>query len=71
MTLVDNELASPRFITECTPTYIELIHDFIFSKVALKLAEFRQCRGVFGGLKAEELDDNTGLYLEASGEPFR
>jgi DNA-directed RNA polymerase III subunit RPC1 len=69
MTLVDHELATPRFRNECTPAYLETVRNFIFSNVARKLADSRRCRGMFDALeKADEWDEGTDLSLGASGE---
>jgi len=66
MTLVDHELATPRFRNECTPAYLETVRNFIFSNVARKLADNRRCRGMFEALEKE--DAETGISLGASGE---
>jgi DNA-directed RNA polymerase III subunit RPC1 len=69
MTLVDHELATPRFRNECTPAYLETVRNFIFSNIARKLADYRRCRGMFNALeRPDEWDEGTDLSLGASGE---
>ena len=69
LTLVDHELATPRFRNECTPAYLETVRKFISSNVAHKLADFRRGRGMFDGLhKVDERGEGTDLSLGTSGK---
>lgn len=69
MELVDIELATKRFTSECTPAYRGLIHDFIKENVAVALANLRKYHGMFDALERyEEWDEEIDLSLGASGK---
>ncbi|KAF8974574.1 hypothetical protein BDZ97DRAFT_1774354 [Flammula alnicola] len=65
--LVDRELATPRFRTECTPAYLDVVRTFINDKLANKMAKSRLKQGMFEALEREdEWDEHTDLSLGAS-----
>lgn len=69
MNIVDSELATPRFRSECTQAYLDIVRNFIFDNIAHKLADFRRSRGMFDALEKDvEWDENTDLSLGASGK---
>jgi DNA-directed RNA polymerase III subunit RPC1 len=67
--IVDHELATKRFTSECTPAYLATIRSFIADHIVHKLAEARKSRGMFDALeRAEEWDADTDLCMGADGE---
>ncbi len=69
MNIVDSELATPRFRSECTPAYLDIVRKFIFDNLAHRLADFRRIRGMFDALEKDvEWDEDTDLSLGASGK---
>jgi DNA-directed RNA polymerase III subunit RPC1 len=66
--LVDRELASQKFASECTPAYLATIRKFVADNVTL-LADHRRYRGMFDALEREtEWDEDTDLSMGASGK---
>ena len=66
--IVDHELASEKFTSECTAAYLVTIKGFITDHVVRKLAEARSSRGMFEALEREnEWDAETDLSMGASG----
>jgi len=69
MNIVDSELATPRFRSECTQAYLDIVRKFIFDNIAHRLADFRRSRGMFDALEKDvEWDEDTDLTLGASGK---
>lgn len=67
MEILSHELSTPRFMSECTPSYIETIREFVTENIAGRLANMRQIRGMFDALeREEEWDAETDLSLGAS-----
>ncbi|KXN84194.1 DNA-directed RNA polymerase III subunit rpc1 [Leucoagaricus sp. SymC.cos] len=65
--ITDKELATPRFASECTQTYLDSVRNFIHDRVARKIAENRKCRGMFEALeREEEWDADTDLSMGAT-----
>ncbi|KAE9394109.1 beta and beta-prime subunits of DNA dependent RNA-polymerase [Gymnopus androsaceus JB14] len=65
--LVDQELATKRFTTECTSTFVDGVRNFIFDNVVTKLAQARGDRGMYEALdRPSEWDEETDLSLGAS-----
>lgn len=65
--LVDRELGTHRFISECTAAYLDLIKGFVADHIAQKVANVRKSRGMFEALEREaEWDAETDLSLGAS-----
>jgi DNA-directed RNA polymerase III subunit RPC1 len=66
--IVDRELASEMFTSECTAAYMATIRGFITDHVVHKLAEARRSRGMFEATEREdEWDVETDLSMGASG----
>lgn len=66
---VDNQLAQARYATECSPSYITIVRDFIMEHIVHKLADTRRRRGMFDALdKSDEWDADTDLSMGATGE---
>jgi DNA-directed RNA polymerase III subunit RPC1 len=69
--IVDCELASEEFISECTAAYLDTIRCFITEHVVHKLAAARGSRGMFEATEREdEWDADTDLSMGASGKSF-
>ncbi|PPQ95505.1 hypothetical protein CVT26_008533 [Gymnopilus dilepis] len=67
MEIVDRELASPRFKNETAPPYVAAVREYIYKKVAGKVAAARGSRGMYEALEREdEWDEYTDLTLGAS-----
>ncbi|KAH9482988.1 DNA-directed RNA polymerase III subunit rpc1 [Psilocybe cubensis] len=67
MEYVDRELATPRFVNETSPTYLDVVRKFIFDNVANKMAEIRRNHGMFDALEKEgDWDEDTDLSMGAS-----
>ncbi|KAJ8514890.1 hypothetical protein ONZ45_g7635 [Pleurotus djamor] len=67
MEIVDAQLATSRFVSECPPTYLETVRNFIHDGVAKKLADMRHSRNMFDALEREsEWDAETDLSLGAT-----
>ncbi|KAG2114656.1 uncharacterized protein F5147DRAFT_677590 [Suillus discolor] len=65
--LVDLELRKPKFTSECTPTYVDTIRDFIVQHIAHHLAKMRKSQGMFEALeRSDEWDRDTDLSMGAS-----
>lgn len=65
--IVDRELASEKFTSECTAAYLATIQGFIKDHVVQKLAEARSSRGMFEATeKEDEWDADTDLSMGAS-----
>lgn len=65
--MVDRELSTQKFTSECTADYLATIRGFIMNNVTL-LVEHRRYRGMFDALEREaEWDQDTDLSLGASG----
>lgn len=68
---VNNQLAQPRYASECAPSYIEIVREFIMEHVVKKLADTRRRRGMFDAVeKSDEWDVDTDLSMGATGETF-
>ena len=66
--IVEKQLTSHQFMSECTPSYLTTIRKFISDHVAGKLAQLRKGRGMYDALeREEEWDEETDLSLDASG----
>ncbi|OCH86035.1 beta and beta-prime subunits of DNA dependent RNA-polymerase [Obba rivulosa] len=64
---VDRELATRRFISECTPAYLATVRGFISEHIVDRLAEVRRQHGMYDALEREaEWDEETDLSLGAS-----
>ena len=69
--IVNQQLSSKRFRSECTPAYLASIRDFIQTRVVRWQAEIRSSRGMFDALERdEEWDEYTDLSMGASGSCF-
>ena len=67
--IVDRELSLPRFVAECTPSYIATIRAFLSDHVAHRLATVRKSRGMFEALeRSDEWDEETDLSMGATGD---
>lgn len=67
--IVDLELASEKYTSECTAAYLATIQGFITDHVVHKLAEARSSRGMFEATEREdEWDADTDLSMGASGK---
>ncbi|KAJ3826441.1 hypothetical protein F5878DRAFT_258749 [Lentinula raphanica] len=65
--LVDKELGSKRFTTECTPTYVDSLRSFLVDKVVTKLARARTDQQMYDALeRSSEWDEDTDLSFGAS-----
>lgn len=67
--VMDQELATPKFLSECTPTYIAMIRSFIADGVVERLgANIRQSHGMFEALERrdDEWDADTDFSLGAT-----
>ncbi|KIK07595.1 hypothetical protein K443DRAFT_86774 [Laccaria amethystina LaAM-08-1] len=65
--LVDRELGTHRFISECTAAYLATIKGFVADHISQKVANVRKSRGMFEALEREsEWDAETDLSLGAS-----
>ncbi|KAF8876261.1 hypothetical protein BD779DRAFT_1560988 [Infundibulicybe gibba] len=65
--IVDRELATPRFTSECTAAYLATIRGFVTDRVAHRLGRVRKQHGMFEALEREsEWDENTDLSMGAS-----
>ncbi|KAL0949102.1 hypothetical protein HGRIS_009191 [Hohenbuehelia grisea] len=64
--ILERELSTPRFASECPTTYIDIIRSFVAGQVQ-NIAGQRQSRGMFDALEREaEWDEDTDLSLGAS-----
>lgn len=67
--LVDKELGTKRFTTECNPTYVDAVRNFVIESVVTKLAQARTDRGMYEAMeRPTHWDEETDLSLGASGE---
>jgi DNA-directed RNA polymerase III subunit RPC1 len=67
--IVDHELESRNFASECATTYLETVRSFVADRVVRQLAEVRKGRGMFDALERnDEWDADTDLSLGASGK---
>ncbi|KAJ3810847.1 hypothetical protein F5876DRAFT_40963 [Lentinula aff. lateritia] len=65
--LVDTELGTKRFTTECTPTYVDSLRNFLVDNVVTKLARARSEQGMYDALeRSSEWDEDTDLSFGAS-----
>ncbi|KAH9977877.1 beta and beta-prime subunits of DNA dependent RNA-polymerase [Lactifluus volemus] len=65
--IVDRELSLPRFVAECTPSYLATIRAFLSDHVAHRLATVRKSRGMFEALeRSDEWDEETDLSMGAT-----
>jgi len=65
--IADQELATQKFVSECTPSYVSTIRDFVSKHVVGKLAHLRRSRGMYDAMEREaEWDAETDLSMEAS-----
>jgi DNA-directed RNA polymerase III subunit RPC1 len=66
--ITNRELAMQKFTSECTPSYVSTIRDFVGKHIVGKLAHLRRSRGMYDALEREaEWDAETDLYMGASG----
>jgi DNA-directed RNA polymerase III subunit RPC1 len=66
--IADRELAAQKFTSECTPSYVSTIRDFISEHIAGKLARLRLSRGMYDAMEREaEWDAETDLSMGATG----
>jgi DNA-directed RNA polymerase III subunit RPC1 len=64
----DRELSAQKFTSECTPSYVTTIRDFISEHIAGKLGKLRLIRGMYDAMEREgEWDADTDLSMGASG----
>ena len=64
----DRELSAQKFTSECTPSYVSTIRDFISEHIAGKLGKLRLIRGMYDAMEREgEWDTDTDLSMGASG----
>jgi DNA-directed RNA polymerase III subunit RPC1 len=69
--IVNFELASEQFISECTAAYLATVRGFITEHVVHKLVAARGSRGMFEATEREnEWDADTDLSMGASGKSF-
>lgn len=67
--IVKKELATFRFATECTQTYLDAVSNFIHDHVVHNVAENRKSRGMFEALESgNDLDADTDLSMGATGK---
>lgn len=67
---MDHELATPKFTSECTATYIATIRSFIADGIVNHLARIRKAHGMFEALhRNDEWDADTDFSLGATGMP--
>jgi DNA-directed RNA polymerase III subunit RPC1 len=65
--ITNRELAMQKFTSECTPSYVSTIRDFVGKHIVGKLAHLRRSRGMYDALEREaEWDAETDLYMGAS-----
>lgn len=65
--IIDKELSTRRFTSECTPSYLATLKQFTIEHIARHLAKVRQSRGMFDALeKSDEWDEDTDLSMGAS-----
>ncbi|KII96076.1 hypothetical protein PLICRDRAFT_130272 [Plicaturopsis crispa FD-325 SS-3] len=65
--IVDSELATKKFLAECTAAYLATIRGFVTDRVAHRLGEVRKSRGMFDAIeREEEWDADTDLSMGAS-----
>jgi DNA-directed RNA polymerase III subunit RPC1 len=66
--IVEHELTTKRFTSECDAAYLMAIRSFITEHVVHRLAATRRSRGMFDALERQaEWDADTDLSLSASG----
>jgi DNA-directed RNA polymerase III subunit RPC1 len=66
--IVDRELATKRFTSECTAAYLATIRGFTTDQIAQKMSEVRTTRGMFDALEREvDWYEDTDLTMGASG----
>lgn len=67
--LLQQELSSKRFVAECTPAYIEMLHDFIYINVIDVLVKQRREHHMYDAMERNmEWDETTDLSVGASGQ---
>ncbi|KAK0206040.1 hypothetical protein DFS33DRAFT_552424 [Desarmillaria ectypa] len=67
MEIVNTQLNSTKFTSECTMAYLATIRAFILDHVVLRQVEVRKSRGMFEALERhEEWDEHTDLSFGAS-----
>lgn len=71
MELTDKEFSSPKFISECSETYLSTVRKFVLETIATPMAEEREFYKMFGAREREdEWDEETDFSMGASGKDF-
>lgn len=66
--IVDRELATKKFTSECTAAYLATIRGFVTDNIAHAMADVRKSHGMFEAMEREdEWDAETDLTMGASG----
>jgi len=69
--IVDRELTTKKFASDCTAAYLDTIRAFVTHQVANWIGEMRRSRGMFDALERNgDWDVCTDLSLGASGAQF-
>jgi DNA-directed RNA polymerase III subunit RPC1 len=67
--IVDRELATKKFTSECTAAYLATIRGYTTEHIAYRQAEVRSSWGMYEALEKEDSwDEHTDLTLGASGQ---
>lgn len=67
--IVDHELSTKKFVSECPAAYMATIRGFIVDRIVHKMADVRKSQGMFEALEREdEWDEDTDLSMGASRE---
>ncbi|KLO17495.1 beta and beta-prime subunits of DNA dependent RNA-polymerase [Schizopora paradoxa] len=67
MELTDKEFSSPKFISECSETYLTTVRKFVLETIATPMAEEREFYKMFGAREREdEWDEETDFSMGAS-----
>lgn len=66
--IVDRELKTKKFASECTAAYLASLQSFVTYNIANRLGEVRRSHGMFDALERDgEWDADTDLSMGASG----
>ena len=65
--IVDRELFTQKFTTECSAAYILTVRTFVREHIIQPLAEARESRGMFSALERSDEYDAETLSLGADG----
>ncbi|PWN51206.1 putative RPO31-DNA-directed RNA polymerase III, 160 kd subunit [Violaceomyces palustris] len=64
--IVERELSSPRFAKNCTPKYLQEVHDFLYENVIKRAADTREAFGMWPALeRVDDWDEDTDLSMGA------